>query len=51
LGGGIGFHGWIAPWDAGPGQAHLSWGCVVMQPDEIGELYGRVSPGTMVVIF
>ncbi|MEW5855635.1 MAG: L,D-transpeptidase family protein, partial [Myxococcota bacterium] len=51
LGGGIGFHGWISTWDAGPGAAHLSWGCVVMQPTEIPDLYERVSEGTMVVVF
>ena len=51
LGGGIGFHGWIAPWDAGTGGAFLSWGCVVLQPTEIVDLYDRVDEGTMVVIF
>jgi hypothetical protein len=51
LGGGIGFHGWAAPWDAGPGGAFLSWGCVVLQPSQIRDLYDRVEEGTMVVIF
>jgi hypothetical protein len=51
LGGGIGLHGWAATWDAGPGEAHLSWGCVVLQPTEVAALYRLVEAGTMVVIF
>ncbi len=51
LGGGIGFHGWASSWDAGPGDAHLSWGCIVLQPTEVGALHDAVTQGTMVVIF
>ncbi len=51
LGGGIGFHGWASSWDAGVGDAHLSWGCIVLQPTEVGALHGAVTQGSMVVIF
>lgn len=49
LGGGIGFHGWIEPWsgDAGFG---LSWGCVVMHPEDIKGFYDVVPIGTPVVL-
>lgn len=49
LGGGIGFHGWVEPWsgDAGFG---LSWGCVVMHPEDIRGFYDVVAVGTPVVL-
>jgi murein L,D-transpeptidase YafK len=50
LGGGIGFHGWIKEWD-NSGSRHLSWGCVVMHPNDINQLYARIPVGAMVVIF
>jgi hypothetical protein len=50
LGGGIGFHGWIGPWDlAGPRR--LSWGCVVMRNEDIAAVFGQIPLGAMVVIF
>jgi murein DD-endopeptidase MepM/ murein hydrolase activator NlpD len=50
LGGGIGFHGWVREWpDDGP--RHLSWGCVVMHIYDIKNVFDRVPPGAMVVIF
>ena len=51
LGGEIGLHGWIEDWDAGPGAALMSWGCIVLQPSEVPALYQAVDVGTMVVIF
>jgi L,D-transpeptidase catalytic domain len=49
LGGGIGFHGWIESWssDAGVG---LSWGCVVVHPEEMKEFYELIPVGTAVVL-
>ncbi len=49
LGGGIGFHGWNAPWDGDAGYG-LSWGCVVLHPDEVRGFYEVVPLGTMVVL-
>ncbi len=49
LGGGIGFHGWNAPWDADGGYG-LSWGCVVMHPEEVRGFYDVVPVGTPVVL-
>ncbi len=49
LGGGIGFHGWNAPWD-GDGGYGLSWGCVVLHPEEVRGFYEVVPLGTMVVL-
>lgn len=50
LGGGIGFHGWNAPWDGADGGYGLSWGCVVMHPEEVRSFYDVVPIGTMVVL-
>ncbi|MDP2275193.1 MAG: L,D-transpeptidase [Archangium sp.] len=50
LGGGIGFHGWNAPWDGADGGYGLSWGCVVMHPDEVRGFYDVVPVGTPVVL-
>ncbi|MDP1822282.1 MAG: L,D-transpeptidase [Archangium sp.] len=50
LGGGIGFHGWNAPWDGADGGYGLSWGCVVMHPEEVRGFYELVPLGTMVVL-
>lgn len=50
LGGGIGFHGWNAPWDGADGGYGLSWGCVVMHPEEVRGFYDVVPVGTMVVL-
>ncbi|MBX7116494.1 MAG: L,D-transpeptidase [Myxococcaceae bacterium] len=49
LGGGIGFHGWNEPWvgDAGWG---LSWGCLVLHPDDARGFYDVVPVGTPVVL-
>lgn len=50
LGGGIGFHGWNAPWDGADGGYGLSWGCVVMHPEEVRGFYEVVPVGTAVVL-
>ncbi|MFO0598076.1 MAG: L,D-transpeptidase family protein [Myxococcaceae bacterium] len=50
LGGGIGFHGWNAPWDGLDGGYGLSWGCVVMHPEEVRGFYELVPLGTPVVL-
>jgi murein DD-endopeptidase MepM/ murein hydrolase activator NlpD len=50
LGRGIGFHGWIEEWDE-EGPRHLSWGCIVMQNQDIKAIYDLVPVGTMVVLF
>ena len=50
LGGGIGFHGWVREW-SNDGPRHLSWGCVVMHPNDISKIYDEIPEGTMVVIF
>jgi murein DD-endopeptidase MepM/ murein hydrolase activator NlpD len=50
LGGGIGFHGWIAEWQ-NHGPRHLSWGCVVMHLYDLNKLFERIPVGAMVVIF
>ncbi|MBN2493491.1 MAG: peptidoglycan DD-metalloendopeptidase family protein [Deltaproteobacteria bacterium] len=50
LGGGIGFHGWIAEWEDG-GPRHLSWGCIVLHNRDMPSFYKQVSKGAMVVIF
>ncbi|MFZ5442612.1 MAG: L,D-transpeptidase family protein [Myxococcota bacterium] len=49
LGGGIGFHGWIAPWDGDAGYG-LSWGCVVMHPAEVKRFSELVPLGSAVVL-
>jgi hypothetical protein len=49
LGGGIGFHGWIEPW-SGDGGYGLSWGCVVMHPEDVRGFYDVVPVGTPVVL-
>jgi hypothetical protein len=50
LGGGIGFHGWNAPWEGADGGYGLSWGCVVMHPEEVRGFYEVVPVGTTVVL-
>lgn len=50
LGGGIGFHGWNAPWDGADGGFELSWGCVVLHPEEMRRFYELVPLGTAVVL-
>lgn len=49
LGGGIGFHGWVEPWDGADGGYELSWGCVVLHPDEAKAFYDATPVGTPVV--
>jgi hypothetical protein len=49
LGGGIGFHGWNAPWE-GDGGYGLSWGCVVLHPEEVKGFYEVVPLGAPVVL-
>ena len=49
LGSGIGFHGWVSSWD-GDGDYGLSWGCIVVHPEELPDFYRRVPLGTMVVL-
>lgn len=49
LGGGIGFHGWNAPWEGDAGYG-LSWGCVVLHPEEVLGFYELVPLGTPVVL-
>lgn len=49
LGSGIGLHGWKGRWRI-DGSRHLSWGCVVLQNDDIATLYERLPVGGMVVI-
>lgn len=50
LGGGIGIHAWIAPWNL-DGPRRLSWGCVVVQPDDADAVYAALPVGTMVILF
>jgi hypothetical protein len=49
LGGGIGFHGWIGPWD--DDDPHLTWGCIVMHNPDIKGVYDDIPVGAMVVVF
>ncbi len=51
LGSGIGLHGWAGEWSLAESGGRLSWGCVVLHNPDITALYGRVPPGTMVVLF
>lgn len=50
LGGGIGFHGWIAPWRGDVEGFGLSWGCVVAHPEDVAELYASLPVGAAVVL-
>lgn len=50
LGGGIGFHGWVAPWRGEEQGYGLSWGCVVLHPEEVATFYGSVPVGAAVVL-
>ncbi|MBL8923316.1 MAG: L,D-transpeptidase [Myxococcaceae bacterium] len=50
LGGGIGFHGWIAPWRGDAGGYGLSWGCVVLHPEDIAAFYASIPVGAAVVL-
>lgn len=49
LGGGIGFHGWAEPWDGPGGGYELSWGCVVLHPEQAKGFYDATPVGTAVV--
>jgi len=51
LGGGIGLHGWAGEWSLAQSGGRLSWGCIVLHTPDIAALYGRVPPGSMVVLF
>jgi hypothetical protein len=51
LGGGIGLHGWAGEWSLAQSGGRLSWGCIVLHTPDIAALYGRVPPGTMVVLY
>jgi lipoprotein-anchoring transpeptidase ErfK/SrfK len=50
LGGGIGFHGWIAPWRGDVEGFGLSWGCVVLHPEDIADFYASVPVGAAVLL-
>lgn len=50
LGGGIGFHGWIAPWRGDTEGYGLSWGCVVLHPEDVADFYARLPVGAAVVL-
>lgn len=50
LGSGIGFHGWASSWDGDAGYG-LSWGCIVLHPEELPDFYRRVPLGAMVVLW
>jgi hypothetical protein len=50
LGGGIGFHGWVAPWRGDVEGFGLSWGCVVLHPEEVADFYALVPVGAAVVL-
>ncbi|MDX2012842.1 MAG: L,D-transpeptidase [Myxococcaceae bacterium] len=50
LGGGIGFHGWIAPWRSDVEGFGLSWGCVVLHPEDVGGFYASVPVGAAVLL-
>jgi lipoprotein-anchoring transpeptidase ErfK/SrfK len=50
LGGGIGFHGWNGPWDGADGGYGLSWGCVVVHPEEVSSFFDAVPLGAVVVL-
>ena len=50
LGGGIGFHGWIAPWRGDVEGFGLSWGCVVLHPEDVADFYARLPVGAAVVL-
>ena len=50
LGGGIGFHGWIAPWRGDIDGFGLSWGCVVLHPEDVADFYARLPVGAAVVL-
>src|SRR5215475_10681364 len=50
LGGGIGFHGWAREW-SNDEPRHLSWGCVVLHLYDVSNVFNKIPPGAMVVIF
>lgn len=50
LGGGIGFHGWIVPWRAEVEGFGLSWGCVVLHPEDVAGFYATIPVGAAVVL-
>lgn len=49
LGGGIGFHSWASKWDADAGTL-MSFGCVVLHPEDVADFYARVKVGDLVVL-
>ncbi|HNC98373.1 MAG TPA: L,D-transpeptidase, partial [Myxococcota bacterium] len=50
LGGGIGLHGWAREWED-DGPRHLSWGCVVLHLEDVGEVYDSIPQSAMVILF
>lgn len=50
LGGGIGFHGWISPWRGEVEGFGLSWGCVVLHPEEVAGFYATIPVGAAIVL-
>ncbi|MCA2980469.1 MAG: L,D-transpeptidase [Myxococcaceae bacterium] len=50
LGGGIGFHGWVGPWRGDVEGFGLSWGCVVLHPQDVADFYAVVPIGAAVVL-
>jgi hypothetical protein len=49
LGGGIGFHSWASKWDADAGTL-MSFGCVVLHPEDVADFYARIRVGDLVVL-
>jgi hypothetical protein len=39
----------VQPWDL-DGPRGLSWGCVVLQPSDVGAAYDAIPMGAMVVL-
>ena len=50
LGGGIGIHAWAGAWDL-EGDRRLSFGCVVVQPDDADKVDAALPVGSMVALF
>lgn len=50
LGGGIGIHAWAYPWSL-DGPRHLSWGCIVVQPDDADAVDAALPTGALIVLF
>lgn len=49
LGGGIGFHSWASKWDADAGTL-MSFGCLVLHPEDVADFFARVQVGDLVVL-